>query len=255
VTARPDVSISRVVLTVRASGDVLRLLRDAGALARATRAELSGLFVEEADLLRTAALPFTREVGGTSGAVRSIELPATRLLLERRTAEVRRLLERTATELDVPWSFGVTRGSVVEVAISAASGPGVAVLVPPMPSALERAIGGAATARPTPGQPLVAAVLDGSAAGERALDAALALAGGRGNDVAVVLPAGADHEAILRAAARRLGLATSFPPIIDLGTRPPRLRALVVSAGEPGRALTELRRLQAVAGCPVVLVP
>jgi hypothetical protein len=34
----------------------------------------------------------------------------------------------------------------------------------------------------------------------------------------------------------------------------PLLRALVV-AGEPGRALAELRRLRAVAGCPVVLVP
>lgn len=243
----------RVVLTIRASGDAGRLLGDAGVLARAMRAELAALFVEESDLLRVAALPMTHEVGGTSGAIRSIDLPATRRLLDRRTAEVRRLVERTATELDVPWSFAVARGDVVEVAVSAVAGPGVVVLVPSTPSALERALG--EVARTTTAQ--VAAVVDGSAAGDRALEAATALAGGRAGDVALVLPVHGDAGSLRRAAARRLGLGPSLPPVVDLADprRRPRLRALVVSAGELGGSVAALRRLRAAAGCPVVLVP
>lgn len=265
--------VSRVVLTFRTRADV-RLLTEAGALARRMRAELAGLFVEESDLLRAAALPVTREVGGTSGAVRAIEVAPTQRLLERQTADVRRLVERTARDLEVPWSFTVARGSVVEVAVSAVAGPDVVVLVPAAPSGVARALGDVGEAGAGAGAPQarwttapVAAVVDGSPAGERALDAALALAGGRADDLALVVPAGADSGALRRAAARRLGAlapagqwaaawpGASLPHVVDLADPRgrPRLRALVVSARHVGSA-AELRRLRADVGCPVVLV-
>lgn len=237
---------ARVVLTARAASDAVRLLREAGDLARARRAELAGVFVEESDLLRLAELPMTREVGFTSGTVRAIDLEPTLRQLQRQAAEVQRLIAQAAAGLDVPWSFRVARGSVVEVAVAAVAETDVVLLAPPaLTHALARPAGRPATT--------IGAFHDGGPAGDRALARALELAGLDPGQVSLVIPDGADPLPIRRHAADQLGLRGSLPDAVAVSRLRPGRRALVVSVGS-ALGTAAMRRMLAAAGCPLVLV-
>jgi len=249
----------RVVLAPRASVDARRLLREAADLARALDAELAALFVEESDLLTCVALPFTVEVGVVSGIVRDVDPESMRRLMARREAEVRAFVAQTATALDLPWSFAVTRGDLVREAL-AAVGVDVVVLAPPR-TAVQHALGTAPRSRPratvgvldttptTPvervetspegldtladarhstGVPGVSTSSTGASTGASAWDAAVRLAGGRPDQVA------------------RLRLE-------DLA-RGPAPRVLVVSLASASQRPGLLERVLASAPCPVVLV-
>ena len=66
--ATPDPpSESRVLVAVDASAASLLALELAADLAAALRASLTGLYVEEEDLLHAAGLPFARRVRAQSG--------------------------------------------------------------------------------------------------------------------------------------------------------------------------------------------
>jgi len=240
-----DRSALRVVLAARAAADAQRLAEEASALARVLHAELTGLFVEEADLLSVAGLPVTREIGLVSGAVRDIDTTSTTRLLRREADEVRARVERLATHLDLPWSFHVERGDVVEVAAAAASSG--LVLLAPRPAAWQRVAGGVPR---RPREATVATLYDVTEAGERALETALNLAASP-ELVTLVLRAGADVEAARRRAAARLG-RTARPEVAVWGERPRLRRALVVSLASVDRG--ELRRLLTVEESPVILV-
>jgi len=256
VTSEPSRTAARVVLATRASADAARLLAEAGTLARALRAELAGVFVEESDLLRLAALPMCREVGFSSGTVRAIDLASTLRQFERQAAEVRRLVAQTAAGFEVPWSFTVERGTVLEVAVAAAEGPDVALLAPPR-GALGRTVGAAGHRTGT----TVGVFYDGGPAGDRALAAALELVQHHPEVLTLVVPDAADPLPLRRRAAGLLGVAGRLPDAVasrELRRRP--ARALVVSVGslvgnggaDPRRP--DLRRLLASAPCPLVLV-
>lgn len=233
---------TRVVLAARAASDAQRLLGEAGELARALHAELTGLFVEESDLLRLAGIPVTREVGLASGAVRHIDATATARHLRRQADDVRARVEHLAAVLDLPWSFRVERGDVVELAVAAAARD--IVLLAPRPSAWRRVTGPAPQRR----GPAVAALYDATEAGERALAIALGLVADRADEVAVLLRAGDDVETARRRLAARPGLAS---PAV-WGERPHPRRAVVVSVA----SLTgeELRRLLQSEESPVILI-
>lgn len=244
---------ARVVLAARASADALRLLDEATTLARALRAELAGLFVEESDLLRLAALPVTREVGVASGAVREIDLAGTTRLLQRQADEVRAIVERAAAGLDLPWSFRITRGNVVQAAVAAAAGPDLVLVAPPR-SAAQRALG---FLPPAPRAGGVAAFYDGTPSGDRALAAALHLASGFPERVWLVLPARGNPVALSRLAADRLGVPRGLPAAVVLPElrRHPAPRALVVSTTALATGAANLPALLADVRGPVVLVP
>lgn len=248
---------TRVVLAARASADAHRLLAEASALARALDAELVGMFVEGVELLRVAALPVTREVGASSGSVRGLDVTDTIRLLERQAGEMRTLVARAATGLDLPWSFHVSRGDLVETALRAAHTD--LVLLAPTPSPLQRALG---QERPRAHPGTVAAVYDGTPAGQRALGAALNLAGRRAGAVSLAVPApaapaAADVAHLRRLAAASLHLARGEPPAAPLTDVRRMLapRVLVVSVATLATAGIDVRNLLAMAGCPLVLVP
>lgn len=236
----------RIVLT--APADAVRLLREASELARAHHAELAGVFVEESDLLRLAEIPITREVGFTSGTVREIDLASTVRQLQRQAAEVRRLLAQAAAGLDVPWSFRVARGSVLQVAEEALEATDVVLLSPPG-SALARTLG------PRPAGPTVGVLYDGSAAADRALAHAFELVRRRADALSLVIPDGADPLPLRRRVATHLG-STTLPDAVPISAmRHSGQRALVVALDcLPVRGMGDLRRLVATAECPLVLV-
>jgi hypothetical protein len=101
-------------------------------LAREMQAELLGLFVEDVELLRFAALPFAAEVGFPSAAKRSMDVAR----LERQMRAQARALEEALAAILGPapdgWRFRVERAAPHQaVAAALAEGYAPALLIPP----------------------------------------------------------------------------------------------------------------------------
>jgi hypothetical protein len=101
-------------------------------LAQELQAELLGLFIEDVELLRFAALPFAAEVGFPSASRRAMDLGA----LERQMRAQARALEDALAAVLGPapagWRFRVERAtpaSAVEAALAEGMAP--ALLIPP----------------------------------------------------------------------------------------------------------------------------
>lgn len=251
----------RVVLALEPAARSAESMHVALQLARALDAELAGLFVEDADLLRVAALPFTREVGIASGMSRplqSVDLEAT---LRREAEQVRRSLAGLAQGGRVRWSFRVARGdrrgevmAAMQVADVVVAGdrqrpvtrPGEAsTLGPPRP---------------------VAVVFEPTEAGLRVLSVALSLAQGHAQALSVLVPDGGtrDLQALRKSAAHAMHVAPDVPRIESLPSRQAgsviraarerACRALVLSVGSLPDADAEVRLLMEESRCPLVLV-
>jgi hypothetical protein len=101
-------------------------------LARRARAELLALFIEDAELLRFAALPFAAEVGFPSAALRALDRAALERLLRAQADALRQALAATLDPAAHAWSFRVAR-AVPAAAVAAALAEGLApsLLLPP----------------------------------------------------------------------------------------------------------------------------
>lgn len=113
-------SALRILVEVEAGTPALEL-EAAAALAGRIGAELTGLFVEDATLLRFAALPFAREIGFASAARRSTGVDAMERSLQALAGEARRVFAGVAERQDVRWSFRVERGVSPEALLAAAA--------------------------------------------------------------------------------------------------------------------------------------
>jgi hypothetical protein len=99
-------------------------------LAKEMQAELLGLFIEDAELLRFAALPFAAEVGYPSAARRSVDLAAVERALQHQAALLRKALAASLGEH--AWSFRVARTSPAgAVAAALAEGYAPSLVIPP----------------------------------------------------------------------------------------------------------------------------
>lgn len=65
-------TVERIIVLLDSSRAARAALAAAAELAARREARLLGLFVEDTDLLRSASLPFGREIGFTSGRIRPI---------------------------------------------------------------------------------------------------------------------------------------------------------------------------------------
>lgn len=82
--------------------------------------EVLGVFVEEANLLRSAAYPFTREVGGTSGERRPMNRVALEQRLRRLAEQARASLTELAAQRGYACDLSVIRGHVVDEVLALA---------------------------------------------------------------------------------------------------------------------------------------
>jgi hypothetical protein len=99
-------------------------------LAKEMQAELLDLFIEDAELLRFAALPFAAEVGFPSAARRSVDLAAVERALQHQATSLRQAL--AASLGGHAWSFRVARTSPAQaVAAALAEGYAPSLLIPP----------------------------------------------------------------------------------------------------------------------------
>lgn len=219
-------TVRRVVVAITTGDRPARVAREAVRVASRFGAELEGRFLEDEDLLRLAAHPFARCIG-SAGLARALSVPEVEREWRALAAEIRAALEREAARqrLSTP-RFEVRRGHARD-ALSHRVDRGDVVIV---------GWGGwsPSASRAAP----VRVLLDGSEAGERALEAGVRLAGDGGR--LAVWMVGADDAAVEALRARladrveRLRVAPIADPSIAavqhiLAARPGGL--LLVPAG------------------------
>ena len=268
--ARPPARFERIVVACDPTPPGSAALAAAAALAASLQAELAGLFVEDVNLLRMAALPFTRELGLASALLRPIETTDIEREFRRHAEQTRKALEAAALASSLRWSFQVIRGQPLTAALSAVSDADLLVVKatahPAARSVRERprTAREAAVARARHGLRVrpVAVLFDGSPQAERALALAAALAERVG--CPLTLWVAADNEADfgnMRSRARDL-LAASDGAATILGLRGRDLPTVAeaVAAASPAALVwhdvldsEQLAVLLSVVRCPLVL--
>ena len=108
----------RILVALDDSRQGFAALEVAAALAGQLRAELHGLFIEDASLLKLAALPNSQEVCFSVGTPRSLDAAALKRRLRAKAEEARHLLEESASQAEVVHSFRVSQGGLVHETLS-----------------------------------------------------------------------------------------------------------------------------------------
>ncbi|MGH2536334.1 MAG: universal stress protein [Candidatus Promineifilaceae bacterium] len=116
----PELKIRRILVGLDASSHSLAALAAAADLAAGLRAELIGLFVEDANLYNLAELPFAHEVQRHSAARRRFDRERVEAEWRLQAAQARRALREAAEQAEAKWSFQVVRGQVTPSLLAAA---------------------------------------------------------------------------------------------------------------------------------------
>lgn len=259
-----EASRTRIVVGLDTSFIAREALSLAARLAASVDARLTGIFVEDEDLLTLADLPFAREIS-FSGEVRNIDPERMLRAMKAQAESARRMIARIAAEAHVEWSFDVRRGRplaslaagaqaddtlVIRSAGSTSREIGRAVRAATREARADvllvsRGVGLRAALSPpvvasatlqsvAPGRPVVS-IDEGSSAGESCSAFAEALA------------------SRLAAPFRRLSAKGKGPADIAAAARRDGVGLIVVNADWLGDD-DDAARLSAAAGCPVLLL-
>ncbi len=195
--------IRRILVAIDASPQSLAALEAAAELAASLGAELAGLYVEDINLIRLAALPAVMEVGGTSARSRRLDERRMASQLRGQAARAAQAMALAAGRTQVRWSFTVARGSIETVLLQAAAEADLFILGRAGWSG-KRRLGSTARAVVAAGPkrtlviergerllPTLMIVYDGSDRSQRALDTAICI----GGYLAVGIVAGDEAEA------------------------------------------------------------
>lgn len=124
----PVVTFRRILVGIDASRASLDALAAAATVAARLGSDLSGLFVEDEDVLRLAALPFAGIVRVPSGERAALDRQAMEAELRALAARARETLAREAAGRRVGFTFRVVRGRVVAEVLSASRDADLLVL-------------------------------------------------------------------------------------------------------------------------------
>jgi len=113
-------TIRRILVALDASHHSLAALEAAADLAATLEAELLGLFVEDANLLRLAGLPVAREMRYPFIAPARLDRTRMERALRAQAEQARRALAAASERRHVAWSFRVVRGEVASEVLAAA---------------------------------------------------------------------------------------------------------------------------------------
>ncbi len=122
-TAMTEQPYKRVVLLCDAACDIRLAVSEAASLAGRWRAALHGVFIEDENLRRFAALPFGQHVSLSCAAITE-ELTAGDLasLSSARSAGMRRAVAQAAAERGLTWTFGSVRDLPSATSLSTEAG-------------------------------------------------------------------------------------------------------------------------------------
>jgi len=191
--------IRRILVALDASPHSLSALRAASEIASELGADLVGVFIEDVNLVRLAALPVTREIGQTSGRIRELDEQTMARQLRGLALRAERALAQEAGRRQVRWSFSVSRGTIGAELWGAASEADLVVMGRAGWSS-RRTAGSSVEAVLTSGmrrtlvigagarlQPTWLVVYDGSEMADRGLQSARLLTKGKGGYLTVAI--------------------------------------------------------------------
>ncbi len=110
-------TIKRIIVNVDVGGFSLSAMESAVILASRLRADLCGLFIEDAELLELANLPFTREITLHTTQSRALSGSSIERNFIAMASQMRHTLENLAKLSDVVCSFRTIRGTRLESVI------------------------------------------------------------------------------------------------------------------------------------------
>lgn len=113
--------VKRILVALDASPHSHAALEEAAAMAAGLEAELTGIFVLDAELLRLSALPMARETGMASASRRALDPRSMERALKAQADRARAALEASARRHRLPCSFRMSRGNVVGELVEAAA--------------------------------------------------------------------------------------------------------------------------------------
>lgn len=113
-------AIRRILVALDASPASLSALETAAELAQTLQSELVGVFVEDINLVRMAALSFSQEVGLFSATRRQLSSLSIERQLRSQANRARQALATIAGRAGVNWSFQTVRGVVSTELLAAA---------------------------------------------------------------------------------------------------------------------------------------
>lgn len=120
--------IRRIVVGLDTAAHSRSALAAAAALAGELDAELEALFGESEEMHRLARLPFAREMGFPSAAMRPLDTAGLERTLEAHAREARRALTALAEPRSLRWSFRIARGTVADEMLAASGNADLAVV-------------------------------------------------------------------------------------------------------------------------------
>lgn len=198
--------VRRILVAADSSANSQLVLQTAVDFAAILNAELEGLFVEDIDLVRVAELSIGKEVQLATGLSRIFTPETLQTDMQTEAVMARSTLEKFAQSQRVRWSFKVVRGRVDTEVVSAARDADLLVMGTASRPIGKSRIGSTAVAA---AEQIEKSILfltgdirntnhilmfyNGSQNAERALDAAIRIAGKRAGSIYVVL-VGADQE-------------------------------------------------------------
>ena len=120
--------IRRILIALDASPASQAALDLAADLALRYQAELIGIYVEDINLVRSAEIPFTEEVGTYSASSRQIDSTHIDRELKAHARRVEQLLSSIARRANLRWSFRSSRGQISDELMAAASDSDLIIL-------------------------------------------------------------------------------------------------------------------------------
>ncbi len=128
ITPEGAPAIRRVIVALNAPlGNLERMQRSVD-IALRLKAEMRGLFIEDINLLRLAALPLAHEIAFGAGGRRPLDTPGMERMLRSQAQAARKKLSAIASRHKIPWSFQVRRGHVTQEVLSSATGGDLLIL-------------------------------------------------------------------------------------------------------------------------------
>jgi nucleotide-binding universal stress UspA family protein len=119
-------TVRRILVAVDSSATAPALLKTAALLAKGLDARLSGIFVEDINLLHLAGLPFARELTWSTAVELRIDYQRMERVLRGRGVHVRQAVVEVASEVELP--LQVVRGRVAQELLRAAQDADLIVL-------------------------------------------------------------------------------------------------------------------------------